>query len=1481
MRRATGRVGKATAIVALGLVGTLTGSVGAVFFTPAGRGLAGRALSERLDRVVHGDVTVGAVGGPLWGSLVVEQLSLRDRGGAELLRADRVAASYRLLDLLRGRILLHDVTLDGVDVLLEQHRDGRWNVEALFAGGDSAVPGPATPPEIALERVTIRDGRLRLRTPWSPPDSARTPRAARAALAAERARPGRVIEPGPEGYRRQVTFAGLAGRFRSLRLSTPDRAPIRARVDSLAVRVSDPGLDLRDLRGTLELRGDTLHATLARAALPATEASGGGTVGLGHGGPRWDVTFDAPRVALRDLAGIVPGVPDLAGRGALRARTGADGVTTWTVTGLDAAGRAGRVTGTLAIRTGDPRGLGFGPSDLTLAGFDPAALRGWLDSMPLEGRLAGRVRAEGPLAALRLDADVTYADARVRDEAPAHLVAAGRVALGGAAGAVFDTLELRESDIGLATAGRFLPVGPLRGRVAATGTLTGPWRRLTWRGTLLHQDGERPVSAVRGTVRVDTRAATPVLAADLGLIPVVFDGLRGAWPALPLTGDLRGTVRLTGPVDHLALAADVQGGIGHLAGTGTLTTGADGWTLDSLVLAFDSLDLRAATGRELRTQLLGRATGAIAADSLGRYTGRLAATLGAGWVREVPLDSGAVRVVVGDERVRVDTLFVRWPNGRFELGGALARRAPATDTLRLSAEAADLAPFDSLVSALWPASADTLPGVVPLGGRLALTAALTGATDSLAVEGELATQGLAWDRLRVPSARVAVRWGGGAMAPLAVLARVDTASWDGWGGNDLDFGAAGRRDSLQWGVTARLGPTDTLGAAGGWRVHGDTLTVVADTFRAALTAHAWRLAAPAVVRRVAGQWAGDTVAFETVDGSGQLRLAGSVPADSAGALELSGEGIDLRDLAGILARDTLGLRGRLGMAVRVAGTARRPTMRGTVSLSEGAMRDFQAPYVQGVFDYADRLLRGNLLLWRTGQRALAIDAALPVDLALTRVAERRVGDSLHIRAVADSADLGIAEAFSRNLRRVRGILDADVTLGGTWGATRLDGRLQVRDGAASLPGLGVRWEGVYARARFEADSVVLDTLNVRGGEGTLTGAGSVRFAARQPATIDLRVRAERFRAMDVRNFLTLVATGRLAVKGPLYGAALTGTARADQGALYFADLITKQIVDLDDPANAGLVDTALVRAERLGPSFSNRFLDSLRIDTLRVTVGEDFWLRSVDANVKLSGAAVVGKRARNYRLDGTLTAERGTYALKIGIITREFEVRRGTVRFLGTPDLNAELDLTAEHRVKTQEGPGEIPVQARITGTLLVPKLTLVNPDDPTMDETELVSYLMFGRSSLALQGTGAGGQDQRAAVTAGVSYLAAALSSELERTLVSDLGVPVDYVQIRPGGAVGSGFLTGADAGLATVTAGWQLGRRTFVSLNAGICTNISELSYRNFGASLEQRLHKDWRATLSVEPVVTCTTGTATTTLATSSPYQLGLDLLWDREY
>src|SRR6185369_12363158 len=151
--------------------------------------------------------------------------------------------------------------------------------------------------------------------------------------------------------------------------------------------------------------------------------------------------------------------------------------------------------------------------------------------------------------------------------------------------------------------------------------------------------------------------------------------------------------------------------------------------------------------------------------------------------------------------------------------------------------------------------------------------------------------------------------------------------------------------------------------------------------------------------------------------------------------------------------------------------------------------------------------------------------------------------------------------------------------------------------------------------------------------------------------------------------------GNLELTGPVMQARLTGRLVADEGNFRFSDLLTKRIVNLENPADSGLIDISEIREENLGAAFQNRFLDSLTIENLRLVMGESFWLRSSEANIQLDGDLTVNK-------------------------VRDVTVEEGTVRYFGTPDLNAELNITAEYTAEDVDTRQEIPVIAKITGTL-------------------------------------------------------------------------------------------------------------------------------------------------------------------------------------
>jgi hypothetical protein len=216
------------------------------------------------------------------------------------------------------------------------------------------------------------------------------------------------------------------------------------------------------------------------------------------------------------------------------------------------------------------------------------------------------------------------------------------------------------------------------------------------------------------------------------------------------------------------------------------------------------------------------------------------------------------------------------------------------------------------------------------------------------------------------------------------------------------------------------------------------------------------------------------------------------------------------------------------------------------------------------------------------------------------------------------------------------------------------------------------------------------------------------------------------------------------------------------------------------------------------------------------------------------------------------------------LLPRTFNVESGTVRYRGEPELNADLNLSARHVVRTTEGE-DIDIVARITGSIAVPKLELSSPGR-NLTTNQMVSYLAVGRPDLQLGGT-------QGAAQQGIAIF----SNELQRTLLAS-GIPLDVLEFRPGLASGVG-----GSALWQLAAGKQLGAKWFVMVNAGVCVGAgtSSLSQRNLGASLEYRMTHEFRLQASAAPVQSCLTSRTTDVFSTLTRYQLGGDLLWSRDY
>ncbi|MGH7537417.1 MAG: translocation/assembly module TamB domain-containing protein [Gemmatimonadales bacterium] len=1441
-----------------GILACFLGGLSALVGTSAGRALVARVARAGLERAVAGRVEIGGASGTLLTSLVLTDVKLYDLDTTLVAWLPRAELSYNLLDLASGRIAVQTVRLDQPYVNIVQHRSGRLNIEELLRLGGPSGPRRGPKPLVELRNVRITDGELvlRLQDRVSPDDSLYE-----------------IDAFGVDGRRRVRRFRHLTAYLEVFRISAPGQRGLRVDLGALAVRISDPRVELSDARGRVTIDGDSLDADLPVVALPASRFSLRGRLAWPRDTLLYDLAIDADSATLADARFIDARFPDGAVlRGALKVRSHGARLLEVRLDPLDLVYHGGRATGrATALIAADSGLVALRGTDVTTQDLDLALPRLFLDTLPFYGHLTGRVRADGPLGALALDADWSFRDSLVPDWPVSRVRGLGRVDLLAPAGLTFDRFVVEPATIDLGTFSQFVP-SPLRGTLEAGGTLNGPLTNLQFDGVLRQRDGAGPASVMRGRFAVDAWLDTLALDVNVQLDTLSFDGLSGSFPDLPLRGLVTGTAQLTGRLDSVITRIDVTrpGGSARLRVNGALVLLPDRRGAHRLELAGSdvSLDRWIAGGPPSRLNVT--ASGSLVLDTIGTApTGEVSLRLARSELAGVILDSGAVRLRFADQLVHVDTLWMRQPGLITTGAGTLGWRRPGHGETLLAIDGDSLATLDSAIAWLAGSWGDsTRPAVLDGAGTAHLRVA--GALDSLAVGGLGDIERLAVGPWRAPRVQVRGGFDPGPTPNAWLEARADSLAYGSLGFGAPAAAVRGWTDSLGWFARTRIGDLSAVLAGG--RIVTDsagTRLVDVDSLAALLPGGVWFLEAPAAVRLDDSTLAVSRVALRQVNGPGRFEAEGTVPTGGNGSAQLHVTGFPLSGLYALLQRDTLGASGAVAADVTLRGSRRDPVYEGSFAVVPDSAG---APSLDGTFAYAGRRLHAGATLRRDGHEILGLTAHLPLDLALTNAPRRQLPDTLTIRARADGADLGVLERLTSQLRDVRGRVTADVGIRGTWEAPRLDGALRVDSGDITIPALNVRWEDIAGRLRLGGDTVHVDSLRLKSDNGRADISGHVRLERLTRPLLALDINAHDFKALEIRGDLSVTGTARLALRGPVFGATLTGEGTVTNGVLYFADLVEKRIIDLDvpDPALAGLLDTSLaavIRRQGLGPTFHNVFLDSLRIRNLQLSMGSSVWLRSNEANIQLTGRVTVNKESRTYRLTGTLQAPRGTYRLLVGPVAREFVVTEGTVRYFGTPDLDAGLDIEARHVVHSRGSPEDVIVVAHIGGTLFVPRLTL-STVGRELPQTDIISYLMFGQPSAEIASGDPGAAAGRKALL--LSTAASIAAGELERTVVSDLGIPLDYVEIRPGDP-GSPW-TGA-----SFAAGWQLGAKTFFIVRASLCPgSVTSL----LGASLQFRISPEWRTEASVEPVGGCTSpGTVRATGNTQR--QIGADLFWERRY
>ncbi|HUE77493.1 MAG TPA: translocation/assembly module TamB domain-containing protein [Longimicrobiales bacterium] len=1347
---------------------------------------AGTFAVDRLRASVNGELRVGSVTSRgLLRGVTLHDVAIDDEDGRPFLRADSARLAYHLLTILGGDIAFDRLILHAPEVYIEiLPGQDEWNYERVFPGDTAVSDTVGARTLVLIDDATLVDGLVVVRFPWEP-DRPVTP--------ADTAR--LILEPAPGGLVRVIRFENVDARIPRIVWESPDDDSKVIRIGELSARayIWDTPADVRRLEGTVTIRDSLLSFEAPRVQLPSSEVTVVGRIIMGSDNRHYDIEAEGEDVSFSDMQWIYPSLPDEGG-GALRFRiqTLDDDNILWLI--HDARLRTGgsELAGSFGVVTGDT--LYFANVDLEAAPLDLDLLRSLLPiEMPLDGLLIGTVEVEGPISALRTTGDLRYRRFAAGETTESAVRWTGMIRAREPYSVQGLDADLRRVDLGhLSTVLPALRLdGIVSGRVRADGSLAGGLRL----AGDLRMDRDGTVSTVRGGGELAVGGNRSAFDLRFDAEPLGLDLLAAQFPALArLTGEARGPVVVSGSLDDLRVDADIvtpAGGV-TLNGRFALAGPEPRYRAEGAVTDFQ-LD-RVVDGIPQTTL-----TARFDLDGAGQrkevVDGRLSLEIFAARVGGVAVHDGLIRLSAREGVAFVHSLELNTRVGGLSAEGSLGLVAGKSGELRFSAVADTLAPLE-LYLVPEPAVPDT--AFFPparLAGAVRADGVVRGSIDDWTVAGGATITNGVFGDLRARRVDGYAEWTPSDGHHLTLNGTVDSLAM---GHRLVPAGSITGRYSAGTGSVEleATGPAaERLDLAGDFDRTADGASFTVDRLVLDTRAGRWELADTAAGRMGQGGMGVEPLVLSRDRDGARIEVRGVLPwRDSLDATPEDAtflarlENVRIGELLRLAQEDTIADGAVTGL-LAVTGTALAPVIEGIMVTRGFRYGGASLDSVVADFRYGDRLLVGRVEAWRGDEDIIRGQGTLPLNLALTHVEDRRLDRPADIRLQAAGVPAGLATFLVPGFSRITGTLDGALTITGTTLDPQFDGELRVAEGSGFFEHSGVQYHDVAATARMrDTDLQVAGTLRTGSGAGEIRG--TLDLARPGNPGFDLELVARQLDASRRRD-LVAVADGRVRLRGSYSAPVVSGEVQFTDGQLDLGEIVRQYRIVQLEPWFYEVFDTT---ALTFRPSPETPFLANLRISGMTVTVDRDFWLRGPELNVEVAGAIGLeyDRRAEDLRLTGTLEAVRGTYDMRLvpQFPGRRFDIRDGTIEFVGTPGIDPNLAIAAEYRLRRPQGE-PIDVVAEVAGTLQNPRVTLSSDTDLPISESDLASYILFGRSTSELSQAesdvlssrvGVGGAILRQGVAGFVAPTVYGLASSGLQLGLQHL-LPVDYVALTAAG--------------------------------------------------------------------------------------------------
>jgi len=1497
-RRSRGEAVKILQVTAVFLTAVIAFAFVAVLVLSSsdwGRERVRRFVLAQLKGIVHGQVTIGRIRGNLLTGATVESFAIRDSAGQPFVAAERVTARYSILQLLSRKIDLRAVQLVRPLIVLDRPPGGKWNYQRIFPPSDTTKPRSVRRkgfPWIVLHDLAVLDGHLIMRTPWKPDTT--LSRAAQDSSIREALGGAKriMVVRADSGFQKVVELRELTSRVPLLRITQPgfkERLAQIATLHMVALPFRPPAAIVNDLAGNLRFNNDSVWWRDVAVRMPGSSLRGDGRYVFTTG----DMTLAAHArpAAFADFRFVFPRFPSEGG-GPLDFALEWRGTTEeYVVTNADVRTQGARLRGKFAVSFADT--FAIHDTDVRFANVNTKLIEQLVPGFdsPRPGTLDGQLSIIGGRNAMQLAGNVAFHDPGT---------GTSRVAGSGALGYVrgdwrMRNLRVKVDPLQVALVKALSPnvaetLGPVGGTLVGSISVNGSTSTaLALAGDVEHRD-RGGVSRLSGSAGIGL-GPTPRVNLDLHARPLALAEVGLFAPSLGLRGSASGPIHLQGTLSNLRIASTLRlsdGGVISARGTVNLVGRVKSYDLASTM---ELVNLNAVIAKAPSTSLTGSLRARGSGFQLATMNAAIAADFAASRWDTLSIDEGKVRVAIANGLARVDELHARALGARIDAAGTFGLRTGRSGELRYSVAIDSLGAFNKWIPgsqtgverprsalvarALERARADSvrvakateveraatgramprIPVDTPrslarnvLSGQLYAAGTLRGNIKDFDVRGRLSADNLIARGNSAKRLRAEYAWANArtSSSTIAVAVEGSEISFKGFAFDTLHGRLSYRRPSGEIELAIRQGDDRDYSAAGTFVV-GSKREVKVNSLALRMDTTVWRLAHAAVIHWHPGGMELHDVELRSNKG-GLVYANGMLPTEGNANLVLDVQNFQIADISSFLQSD-LPLRGILTARGRLEGTMSNPRFNGAAGLVNGNYNGSVIPDFQSTFSYANASLAAHVeALRKSGLPSVVAEGRIPINLAITGVTGPRLLDlPMQVTMQGDSLPLDLIPSFTDAVSHIGGVAMGQFVMRGTLKRPTFAGAVTWLNGSITIVPTGMQVTDIAASLRMARDTVFVDSIAGRSGKGTVRLNGRLAVGNWREPAFDLYLVGNDAEVLN-NDRGKLDADLGLSMTGPFNNAYVAGLVHVRQGVGYIPESSHKSLVNAGDPAVFQVSDTALMNDRELFPT-SNPLLENMRVD-VDVTVNRNTWLRSRDANIEMytEEPVRVHREADALALTGVISTDRGEYTF----LSKRFQIKRGSATFVGGPEMNPTLQATGEYEVALTGRPN-FNVRVLIGGTLQKPKLTLESDAQPPISQSDLLSYLAFGRSTsslLQIEGSGLSG----ATSTGSLVGVGAALA--MQRMAAVALGVMADEVEgeatkglgadvfnITPAdvptelGAVGSFFQS------TRVEAGKYLSPYFFMAAQ-------TQLQLRTPGLRAEYRTPKGWRYEASIEP-------------------------------